>query len=108
MQGLLEAIGIPYTGSGPAACMRCTDKVLAKHLMREAGIPTPDFHSFRESSFKELGAAGALADVERDLGFPLVVKPAQPGLGARREVRALERGAAGRDRGRRSPTTARS
>lgn len=79
VQGLLEAIGIPYTGSGPSACMRCTDKVLAKHLMREAGIPTADFHSFRESSFKGLGAAGALADVERSLGFPLVVKPARQG-----------------------------
>jgi D-alanine-D-alanine ligase len=79
VQGLLEAIGIPYTGSGPSACMRCTDKVLAKHLMREAGIPTPAFHFFRETSFKELGAAAALADVERDLGFPLVVKPASQG-----------------------------
>jgi D-alanine-D-alanine ligase len=79
VQGLLEALGIPYTGSTPSACMRCTDKVLAKHLMREAGIPTPDFHFFRESSFKELGAAAALADVERGLGFPLVVKPASQG-----------------------------
>ncbi len=79
VQGLLEAIGIPYTGSGPSACMRCTDKVLAKYLMREAGIPTPDFHFFRESTFKELGAAAALADVERRLSFPLVVKPASQG-----------------------------
>jgi D-alanine-D-alanine ligase len=79
VQGLLEALGIPYTGSAPSACARCTDKVLAKHLMREAGIPTADFHSFRESSFKDLGAAGALADVERSLGFPLVVKPARQG-----------------------------
>ena len=79
VQGLLEALGIPYTGSGPSACMRCTDKVLAKHLMREAGVPTPDFHFFREASFKELGAAAALADVEADLGFPLVVKPGSQG-----------------------------
>jgi D-alanine-D-alanine ligase len=79
VQELLEAIGIPYTGSGPSACMRCTDKVLAKHLMREAGIPTPDFYFFREASFKELGAAAALTDVERKLGFPLVVKPASGG-----------------------------
>ena len=79
VQGLLEAIGVPYTGSGPAACMRCTDKALAKFLMREAGIPTPDFHFFRESSFKELGAARALEDVERAIGFPLVVKPASQG-----------------------------
>ncbi len=79
MQALLEAIGIPYTGSGPAACMCATDKALAKHLMRSAGIPTPDFHSLRESSIKELGAADALPAVERSLGFPLVVKPASQG-----------------------------
>ena len=79
VQGLLEAIGLPYTGSGPAACMRCTDKLLAKYLMREAGIPTPPFHALREASIKELGAAAALPGAERELGFPLVVKPAKGG-----------------------------
>jgi D-alanine-D-alanine ligase len=79
VQGLLEAIGLPYTGSGPAACLRATDKVLAKHLMREARIPTPDFHPLRETSIKELGAAAALPRMEDRLGFPLVVKPAKGG-----------------------------
>jgi D-alanine-D-alanine ligase len=79
VQGVLEAVGIPYTGSGPAACMCCTDKVLAKLLMRNAGVPTPDFHFLREISIKELGAAGAIPDIERRLGFPLVVKPAVGG-----------------------------
>jgi D-alanine-D-alanine ligase len=79
IQGLLEAIALPYTGSGPAACMRCTDKVLAKHLMLEAGVPTPPFHALRESSITELGAAAAIAGVELQLGFPLVVKPAKGG-----------------------------
>src|SRR4029077_4474453 len=79
VQTLLEAIGVPYTGSGPAACACCTDKVLAKHLMRGAGIPTPDFHSLREASIKEPGAAGRGTDVEAALGFPLVVKPASQG-----------------------------
>jgi D-alanine-D-alanine ligase len=79
VQGLLEAIGIPYTGSGPSACMRCTDKALAKYLMREAGIPTPDFSAFKESAIKDLGVAAALADVESRLGFPLVVKPSSQG-----------------------------
>jgi D-alanine-D-alanine ligase len=79
VQTLLEAVGLPYTGSGPAACMSCTDKVLAKYLMRQAGIPTLDFDSFRETTIKELGAAQAVADVEARLGFPLVVKPATGG-----------------------------
>ncbi len=79
VQGLLETMEIPYTGSGPAACMRCTDKALAKHLMLEAGIPTPQFSAFKESAIKELGLAAALPDVERRLGFPLVVKPASQG-----------------------------
>lgn len=79
VQGVLEALGLPYTGSGPAACIRATDKVLAKHLMREAGIPTPHFHSLREVVVKELGGGAALASLERDLGFPLVVKPSRGG-----------------------------
>jgi D-alanine-D-alanine ligase len=79
VQELLQAIELPYTGSGPAACMRCADKALAKYLMQEAGIPTPAFVVFREASVKDLGAGGALEDVERSLGFPLVVKPAVGG-----------------------------
>jgi D-alanine-D-alanine ligase len=79
VQGLLETIGIRYTGSGPAACMRCTDKALAKYLMREAGIPTPDFTAIKESAIKDLGVAAALGDVERTLGLPMVVKPASQG-----------------------------
>jgi len=79
LQGLLETIGVPYTGSGPAACMRCTDKALAKYLMREAGIPTPPFAAFKESAVKELGVAAVLGDIERELGLPMVVKPASQG-----------------------------
>jgi D-alanine-D-alanine ligase len=79
IQELLEAIELPYTGSGPAACMRCADKALAKYLMREAGVPTPAFRAFRESAVKGLGAGAALAGAEQTLGFPLVVKPARGG-----------------------------
>ena len=79
VQGLLETIGVPYTGSGPAACMRCTDKALAKYLMIEAGIPTPDFTAIKETAIKDLGVAAALGDVERRLGLPMVVKPASQG-----------------------------
>jgi len=59
--------------------VRCWDKVLAKHLMRGAGIPTPDFYAFNETAFKELGAAEALPVIEERLAFPVVVKPAAQG-----------------------------
>ena len=79
MQELLEVMGIPYTGSGVSACIRAADKVLAKHAMRDHGIPTPDFYAFNETAFKELGAAQALPAIEERLEFPIVVKPAGQG-----------------------------
>ena len=78
-QELLEILGIPFTGPGAAACARCMDKVLAKHAMREAGIPTPDWFAFNQTAFRELGAADALGRLEESLGFPLVVKPSRGG-----------------------------
>ena len=79
VQELLEVLGIPYTGSAVSACIRSADKVLAKHFMRDAGVPTPDFFSFNETAFKELGAAEALGAIEERLAFPIVVKPAGQG-----------------------------
>ena len=78
-QELLEILGIPFTGPGVAACARCIDKVLAKHELRTAGIPTPDWFAFNETAFRELGAADALGGLEERLGFPLVVKPSRGG-----------------------------
>ena len=72
-----RSLGVPYTGSGVLACVRAMDKVLAKHLMLEAGIPTPEFFAFNETAFRELGAAEALPAIEERLGFPIVVKPVE-------------------------------
>lgn len=84
-QELLEILGIPFTGPGAAACARCIDKVLAKAAIREAGVPTPDWFGFKQTAFRELGAADALGALEASLGFPLVVKPSRGGssLGVR-------------------------
>jgi D-alanine-D-alanine ligase len=78
-QELLEILGIPFTGPGVAACARCMDKVLAKHELSAAGVPTPDWFAFNETAFRELGAADALGALEDRLGFPLVVKPSRGG-----------------------------
>ncbi len=79
VQELLELLAIPYTASGPSACIRCLDKVLAKHALRDAGVPTPDFYAFSQAAFEELGAARALPAIEERLDFPIVVKPAGQG-----------------------------
>jgi D-alanine-D-alanine ligase len=79
VQELLELLGVPYTASGPSACIRCMDKVITKHMLRDAGIPTPDFYAFSQAAFEELGAAHALPAIEERLEFPIVVKPAGQG-----------------------------
>jgi D-alanine-D-alanine ligase len=85
VQELLEILRIPYTGPGVRACIRSIDKVAAKHEMRAAGIPTPDWAAFNALAFRGLGAAEALEEIEENLGFPLVIKPATGGsaLGVR-------------------------
>jgi D-alanine-D-alanine ligase len=79
VQELLEVLAIPYTGSGVHACVRCADKMLAKHALRDGGLPTPDWVVLGQIGFHELGMAEALADIGERLGFPLVVKPVSQG-----------------------------
>ena len=79
VQELLELVGVPYTASGPSACSRCMDKVVSKHDLRAAGLPTPDFYAFSQAAFEELGAGRALPALEERLDFPIVVKPAAQG-----------------------------
>ena len=84
-QELLAILGIPHTGPGIRACMRSIDKVAAKHELRAAGVPTPDWAAFNALAFRALGATDALAEIEAKLGFPLVIKPGAGGssLGVR-------------------------
>jgi D-alanine-D-alanine ligase len=79
VQELLELVGVPYTASGPGACVRCWDKVVTKYTLLDAGIPTPEFYAFSQAAFEELGAAKALPAIEGRLEFPIVVKPASGG-----------------------------
>jgi D-alanine-D-alanine ligase len=79
VQELLEILDLSYTGPGVAACALCMDKVAAKHEIRAAALPTPDWAAFNATAFRELGAADTLDEIEDRLGFPLVVKPASQG-----------------------------
>jgi len=71
MQGLLDLMGIPYTGSGVMASAVGMDKWRTKLLWRASGVVTPDFAM--------LDANTDFAQVAKQLGLPLFVKPANEG-----------------------------
>lgn len=75
LQGLLELAGVPYCGAGVAGSAVAMDKGLAKSLLTAAGIPQARYMYRRESDF----GRGLAAEVERDLGWPVFVKPANMG-----------------------------
>jgi D-alanine-D-alanine ligase len=90
IQGLLDLLGIPYTGPGPTASALAWDKAVCKGLWSRAGLETPDWVALSTEAVRTMGAAGALDRVVDRLGLPLVVKPAQGGaaMGVRRVDRA--------------------
>jgi D-alanine-D-alanine ligase len=79
LQDLLETLQVPYTGSGPLASALCMDKMLFKRMLRLHGIPTPAFHSFNETAFREMGGASTFGKLLDELGLPVVVKPVAQG-----------------------------
>ncbi len=79
LQELLQTLSIPYTGSDVLASALCMDKVLFKRMLVQNGIPTPDFHSFSETAFREMGGASTFSRLLEQLGLPVVVKPVAQG-----------------------------
>ena len=71
IQGVLELMGIPFTGSGVMASALGMDKWRTKLLWKAAGLPVPDYAL--------LSAASDFAEIEETLGLPLFVKPACEG-----------------------------
>ena len=71
MQGLLECLGIPYTGSGVLASALAMDKLRTKQVWHSLGLSTPR-HAV-------LASAGDCHAAAAELGFPLIVKPAHEG-----------------------------
>lgn len=71
VQGALELMGIPYTGSGVMASALAMDKVRTKMVWMASGIPTP--------RFEVIEAGSDWQGVAKRLGLPLIVKPAREG-----------------------------
>jgi D-alanine-D-alanine ligase len=73
IQGLLEAMAIPYTGSGVLASAMGMDKVVAKAMFRSLGLPVIDYRVFPAAR------AASIALAELPFGLPCVVKPSGEG-----------------------------
>lgn len=71
LQGLLEAIGVPYTGSGVLGSALSMDKIRTKQVWASEGLPTPRFARLRRGD--DMRAAA------RSLGLPVFVKPSSEG-----------------------------
>ena len=71
IQGLLELLGLPYTGSGVLASALAIDKIATKLVWLSSGLATPEF--------EELKADSDWNTVVKHLGLPLIVKPAHEG-----------------------------
>ncbi|TAJ92456.1 MAG: D-alanine--D-alanine ligase [Gammaproteobacteria bacterium] len=71
MQGLLELLGIPYTGSGVLGSALAMDKQRSKWIWQSHGLPTPPFVVLSDEQ--------TLEDAAKRLGFPLMVKPVHEG-----------------------------
>ncbi len=71
LQGALESLHVPYTGSGVLGSALSMDKVRAKRVWQSLGLPTP--------AFAALPRGGDVHAAAREVGFPLIVKPACEG-----------------------------
>ncbi|WP_295522379.1 D-alanine--D-alanine ligase [Limnohabitans sp. Rim8] len=75
VQGALELMGLPYTGSGVMASSIAMDKTMTKRVWLAEGLPTPRYVLVRREQLEGL----SLDDLVANLGLPLIVKPAREG-----------------------------
>ena len=76
VQGMLELLSLPYTGSGVLASALCMDKSRAGKVMAGVGLHVPEFE---ELEIKEGIAADVIERLAARLGLPLVIKPVREG-----------------------------
>lgn len=77
-EGVLETIGIPYAGCSTLASANGMDKITMKMILQASGIPVVDYLWFTDRQWFEKRDE-LIADIEKKLGYPVIVKPANLG-----------------------------
>ncbi|MDD3898761.1 MAG: D-alanine--D-alanine ligase, partial [Syntrophomonadaceae bacterium] len=77
VQGYLDLLGIPYTGSGATSSAICMNKIITKKLLSYEGLPTPDFIIMKKNTFDR--ACFVVRSLVQKFGLPMVVKAATQG-----------------------------
>lgn len=78
LQGLLEFYRLPFAGSGSLSSALCMDKIVVRSVFKEAGIAQVPHFSFHNSEWQK-ESSGVLERAQRELNFPIFVKPANLG-----------------------------
>jgi UDP-N-acetylmuramate--alanine ligase len=79
IQGLLEWLGVPYSGSGILPSAFGIDKIAQKKLLKATGLATPDFYVLTAADWATADPAALLSMLGRELGLPLVLKAPRQG-----------------------------
>lgn len=79
IQGFFEYLGMPYSGSGILPSAIGIDKSIQKKLMVNAGFNSPKFFSIERESYISGNCKSAFEKAKSEIGFPLVIKPANQG-----------------------------
>lgn len=77
-EGVLETIGIPYAGCNTLASANGMDKITMKMILRSCGVPVVDYVWFTDKQWTR-ERDSIVERVERELGYPVIVKPANLG-----------------------------
>jgi D-alanine-D-alanine ligase len=92
LQQALELLQVKYVGSTPAASRRSFNKAVCAPLVARAGVTTPKRAVLPHDMFRELGARHLIKALGQQLGYPMMIKPAQSGsaLGASKVENAAD------------------
>jgi D-alanine-D-alanine ligase len=79
LQGLLDILGLPYVGSGVLASALAMNKAISKKLFSLEGLLCPKDVLLSSCALRKAGLEGMIAQIARDMAYPLVVKPNKQG-----------------------------